>query len=132
MRVDEVPRERRELLGRQTKLVYASDAQGRLRAVSSGGEEAEAQVLEEAIDWYAARAAQAQERLQRGEASVLEYLMHRQRMDVATLAQAAGLWRWRVRRHLHPARLARLAPRLRARYAEALGVDAAELGDALP
>jgi len=132
MRIDEVSRERRELLGRQTKLVYACDADGRMHAVSSGGEDAEAQVLEEAIDWYAARAAQAQARLQRGEASQLEYLMHRQRMDVATLAEAAGLWRWRVRRHLRPRHFARLPARLLERYAGALGVDLAELRGAPP
>ena len=48
--------------------------------------------------------------------------MYRARMDVPMLAEAAGLWRWRVRRHLRPQVFARLPLVLKRRYAEALGI----------
>ena len=127
MRAEDVPTARRALLDGQTKLVYALGSDGRYRGVSSGGEEAEAAALEEAVAWFDQRAAQVRERMLRGEASTLEYLMWRQRMDVATLAQATGIWRWRVRRHLQLRHFARLSPLLVARYAGALGVDESEL-----
>jgi hypothetical protein len=47
---------------------------------------------------------------------------------VALLAQTTGLWSWRVRRHLRPDRFAALPPRLLARYAQALGLSAEQLG----
>jgi hypothetical protein len=53
--------------------------------------------------------------------------MYRARMDVPLLAQASGLWRWRVRRHLRPDVFARLSSALRARYAEALGMASDQL-----
>jgi hypothetical protein len=62
-----------------------------------------------------------------GNTSPLEYHMYCARMDVALLAQAVGIWRWRVRRHFRPEVFARLSPELRRRYAEALGIDAAAL-----
>jgi hypothetical protein len=48
-------------------------------------------------------------------------------MDVALLAQATGLWRWRVRRHFRPEIFARLPRALLQRYADAIGVTPEEL-----
>jgi hypothetical protein len=48
-------------------------------------------------------------------------------MNESLLAQATGLWRWRVRRHLRPAVFARLSQKLRARYAQALGMASEQL-----
>jgi len=42
--------------------------------------------------------------------------------DIAMLAGAVGIWRWRLRRHLRPQVFARLPLRWRRRYAEALGI----------
>ena len=53
--------------------------------------------------------------------------MYERRMDLAQLAQSAGLWQWQVRRHLRPDVFARLSPRELARYADALGITAESL-----
>jgi hypothetical protein len=127
MRADEVPKDSAPLLEGVTKAAYALDADNRYVIVPNGGTEAEITVTEEAVAWFERLAQDALARARRGEASPLEYHMYRQRLDVPTLAQATGLWRWRVRRHLRPARFQRLSAPLLERYADAMGVPAAQL-----
>ena len=78
--------------------------------------------------WAAAGDAAARTRSSLRVASPLEYHMYRSRMDVALLSQTTGLFRWRVRRHFRPEVFARLSPRLRQRYADALGLSPEALG----
>ncbi len=127
MRADEVPPDSAPLFEGQHKAAYVLDSQGNYQIVRSGGTEAELTVTETAVAWFARLAEEARQRARRGECSPLEYHMYRQRMDLPTLAQATGLWRWRVRRHLRPQPFARLAPALLARYADAMGLTPAQL-----
>ena len=62
-----------------------------------------------------------------GQTSALEYHMYRVRMDVPLLAQASGIWQWRIRRHFRPAVFARLSPALLATYADAMGLSVEQL-----
>ena len=62
-----------------------------------------------------------------GRKSPLAYHMARRQMDAALLARYAGLFRWRVRRHLRPAIFARLDRELLARYAEVLQLSVEDL-----
>ncbi|TPW17875.1 MAG: hypothetical protein FD130_485 [Halothiobacillaceae bacterium] len=66
------------------------------------------------------------QRVQQGMASPLEYHMYACRLNVATLAQATGLFRWQVRRHLRLP-IASIKPKRQRLYAEALGIDVDEL-----
>jgi hypothetical protein len=127
MNVDDVPQEGNRALDGQRKGVYARAKDGRLALIPSRGWEVEEIVTRQAVEACEAQAAAARERALRGEGSPLEYHMYRARMDLSLLAEATGLWRWRVRRHLTPQGFARLSPALRQRYAEALGVTCAQL-----
>ncbi|MDR2364626.1 MAG: hypothetical protein LBD68_02060 [Zoogloeaceae bacterium] len=127
MNVNDVPQESNRTLDGQRKGVYARRADGRLALVPSQGWEVEEIVTRQAVEAFEALAAAARERARRGESSPLEYHMYRARMDLSLLAQASGLWRWRVRRHLKPQGFARLSPVLRQRYAETLGITCAQL-----
>jgi hypothetical protein len=127
MHANEVPERSAPLFEGQHKAVYVTDEQGRYLIAKSGGTEAEVSVTEEAVSWFARQAAEARERALRGETSPLEVHMCRQRMDIPTLAQATGFWRWQVRRHLRPRVFGRLNARTLARYAEALGLSVAQL-----
>ena len=127
MRPDEVPEQSAPLLEGQRKVVYVVDKDGHYLIAQSGGDEAEITVTEEAVAWFARQAENARQRALRGETSPLEHHMFRLRMDVPTLAQATGLWRWRVRRHLTPKGFARLSPQLLERYAEATALTVAQL-----
>jgi hypothetical protein len=119
MRERDVPQEGNATLAGHRKAVYAVGDDGKLRIVPSRGWEVEEVVTRQALEDLERRARKAR--------SPLEYHMYRARMDVAMLAAAAGIWRWRVRRHLRPEVFARLPLRLRRRYAEALGVTLAAL-----
>ena len=120
MRERDVPQEGNATLAGHRKAVYAVGEDGKLRVVPSRGWEVEEVVTRQAVEDLERRAREAR--------SPLEYHMYRARMDVAMLAAAAGIWRWRVRRHLRPQVFVRLPARLRRRYAEALGVTLDALG----
>jgi hypothetical protein len=127
MRERDVPQEGNAVLEGHRKAVYAVGADGKLKIVASRGWEVEETVTRQAVEDLERRAGEAKRRVLAGNASPLEYHMYRARMDVALLAQAVGIWRWRVRRHFRPQVFARLSPELRRRYADALGIDAAAL-----
>jgi hypothetical protein len=127
MRERDVPQEGNAVLEGHRKAVYAVGADGKLKIVASRGWEVEETVTRQAVEDLERRADEAKRRVLAGKASPLEYHMYRARMDVALLAQAVGIWRWRVRRHFRPEVFARLSPELRRRYADALGIDAPAL-----
>ena len=127
MRDDEVPQEGNSTLAGQRKAMYARGADGRLHIVQSAGWEVEEIVTRQAVEDLQQQAEAARQRVLQGLTAPLEYHMYRQRMDVPMLSQVTGLWQWRIRRHLRPEIFARLAPSLRARYAEALGISCAQL-----
>ena len=127
MRERDVPQEGNAVLEGHRKAVYAVGADGKLKIVASRGWEVEETVTRQAVEDLERRADEAKRRVLAGNASPLEYHMYRARMDVALLAQAVGIWRWRVRRHFRPEVFARLSPELRRRYADALGIDASAL-----
>jgi hypothetical protein len=124
---DAVPQEGNRTLGGHRKAMYARDASGRIGIEPSRGWEAEEIVTLHAVHALDALADEARKRAHAGAASPLEVWMHTRRMDVPLLAQAAGLWQWRVRRHLRPAGFAALRPSQLERYAQALGLTVEEL-----
>jgi hypothetical protein len=127
MKVDDVPQDRIPTYGGRRKLFYAVAEDGAYVTVRSSGWEAEAIATRSALDEIERQKADAWRRARAGETSPLEYYMCCRRMDLALLAKTTGLSRWRIRRHFRPAVHARLADRVLARYAEALGIDAATL-----
>jgi hypothetical protein len=123
----DVPQEDSTIYGGVLKAVYARTHDGRLGLVQSRGWEAEETVTRQAVEAFEELAAAALERVRAGQSSPLEVHMYRARMDVALLAQATGLWRWRVRRHLRATVFLRLSKTLRARYAQALDIHPDQL-----
>ena len=122
MNAADVPQESSSTYDGHLKAVYARTNDGSLGLVQSRGWEAEEVVTRQAVQVFEELAASAVERVRAGQSSPLEVHMYRARMDIALLAQASGLWRWQVRRHLRPTVFARLSKALRARYAQALGI----------
>ena len=127
MRIDEVPTQTRDQFDNQRKAVYAVDSNGHYQIVRSGGDEAEVTVTLEAVAWFEQLTQAALLRVRNGHSSALEYFMYRQRMDIATLSQATGMWQWRIRRHLRPLIFKQLKPALLQRYADAMGISLDEL-----
>lgn len=127
MDIGDVPQEDNTTLDGHSKSVYARSPKGRLELVSCRGWSAEEIVTLQAVETFNELVATARERVHAGLCSPLEYHMYRVRMDLPMLAQVSGVWRWRVRRHLRPAPFGKLSSALRARYAEALGMEPAQL-----
>ncbi|MDN3517111.1 hypothetical protein QWY84_05765 [Aquisalimonas lutea] len=127
MKRDDVPQHGSATLSGERKAVYAVDAHGRYSREATSGWDAEEAVTRLALEEFRRLAAEARERVVAGESAPLEVHMYQQRMDPDTLAQATGLFRWRVRRHLRARVYRRLPERIRARYAAALGRSADEL-----
>ncbi len=123
----EVPQEGNSTLGGHRKAVYARGADGKLHLVQSAGWEVEEIVTRQAVDDLLRLTEDARQRVLAGQTSPLEFHMHRVRMDVPLLAQASGIWQWRLRRHFRPAVFAGLTPALLGRYAEAMGISVEQL-----
>ena len=127
MEVHEVPQEGNRTLAHHRKALYARDAGGRMVIVPSRGSEVDEAVTLQAVERLNGFASGARARALAGQTSALEVWMWTLRMDVPLLSQTTGLWQWRIRRHFRPAVVARLAPGLLARYAEALGLTPEQL-----
>lgn len=123
----EVPQEGNSTLGGHRKAMYARGDDGKLHIVQSAGWEVEEIVTKQAVDDLLRLTEDARQRVLAGQTSPLEYHMYRVRMDVPLLAQASGIWQWRIRRHFRPAIFARLSPALLATYADAMGLSVEQL-----
>jgi len=126
MRIEDVPQEGNATLDGQRKGMYAVDNEGRIALVPSRGWEAEELVTTAAVEHFEQLAREALQRARNGATGALEYFMYARRLDPPTLAQAAGVWRWRLRRHLRQP-FARIPAPLQQRYADVLGVPRGEL-----
>ena len=111
------------ILEGERKAVYVRDADGRYRKQASEGWKVEEIVTSAAVDEFRRLADTALADCRAGRASPLAYYMYRCRLDPGSLAQAAGIATWRVRRHLRPGPFARLSPRLLSLYADILDMD---------
>ena len=127
MKSDAVPQDGLAHYGQARKAMYATGDDGRYEVVPSSGWQAEEAVTLDAVSEYAVMAEQARERVKAGTSSPLEFHMYACRMDEPLLAESAGIWRWRLRRHLRPRVFARLSASLLQRYATALGIGVDQL-----
>lgn len=123
----EVPQEGNSTLGGHRKAIYARGTDGKLHIVQSAGWEVEEIVTKQAVDDLLRLTEEARQRVLAGLTSPLEYHMYRVRMDVPLLAQASGIWQWRIRRHFRPAIFAGLSASLLATYADAMGMTIEQL-----
>ena len=123
----EVPQEGNSTLGGHRKAMYARGADGKLHIVQSAGWEVEEIVTKQAVDDLLRLTENARQRVLAGLTSPLEYHMYRVRMDVPLLAQASGIWQWRIRRHFRPAVFAGLSASLLTTYADAMGMTVDQL-----
>jgi len=127
MKKFQVPQDNIPIFHGEKKVLYALDENGRYVMVQTSGWEVEKVVLEEALDDYEQKAETARLRIQKGEASPIEYFMYKRRMDCRVLAQATGFSAWRVRMHLKPKHFKKLKDAIVREYARILQVSPAAL-----
>lgn len=123
MKISEVPQDAIKTMQGAKKALYAVDDRGEYTRTATRGWEAEEIVLTQVIDDFEAKAKAAADRVKRGETSPVEYFMNKKWMDPLTLAQAAGLYRWQVKRHFKPAVFKKLDSGTLAEYARLFGIS---------
>jgi hypothetical protein len=102
MKVNEIPQDNIKTLGSLKKAVYALDENGRYQRAPTTGWEVEEIVLLDALADYDRKAEEARQKVLDRQSSPIAYFMYMRRMDTVTLAQAMGLFRWQVKRHMKP------------------------------
>ena len=123
MEDSKVPQHNISTYANNKKAIYATDASGKYTIVASSGWEVEEEATRQALLELERLAAVAYERALSGEVSPLYYHMFDRRMELQTLSQASGLFKWRIKRHFRPKVFARLSVKMLARYADTLGIS---------
>ncbi|MBR9981008.1 MAG: hypothetical protein KFF50_08280 [Desulfatitalea sp.] len=128
MKIDEVPQDDIPIFrGHGTKAIYALDKHGRYTKTTTSGWAVEELVLRDVLEDFELKAAAAKTRILQGVASPIEYFVNRRLMDLSALAQAMGIAKWRVKRHLKPGVFDKLNDALLQRYADLFRIDIATL-----
>lgn len=128
MKIDEVPQDNLiHYQGAGKRAIYAVNERGEYTTVPTSGWEVEEIVLTQALADYDEQAEEARQRILRGKSSPIEYFMYKRRMDALVLAQAMGLFKWQVKRHLKAKVFQRLDEALLNQYARILRVDVRRL-----
>jgi hypothetical protein len=123
MESSKVPQQNISTYANNKKAIYATGGDGKYTRVASSGWEVEEAATKLALAEFERQAALARKEVAAGRAAPLYYHMYARRMDLQTLAQATGFFKWRIKRHFKPSVFASLRPVLLARYAEALGIS---------
>ena len=128
MKIKEVPQDDIPTFrGYGTKAVYAIDEKGRYRKTATNGWEVEEVVLRDVLADFEELAADAKKRVIAGKTSPIEYFTYKRLMDLSALAQAMGLAKWRIKRHLKPKVFNRLDDKMLQRYADMFRIETAML-----
>ena len=126
MDINDIPQDDSPSYRGHQKIIYGT-RNGRYQAATSTGWQDESYATVQAVAELEEQTEAAKRAVERGERSALYYHMFRSRHDEASLAMAAGVWRWQLRRHFRPEVFARLSAKTLARYAEAFQIPAEEL-----
>ncbi len=126
MKAKDVPQEE-WITGHGRRACYAEDENGRYVVVPSKGWEVEKIVNSQAHDQIRRRLLEVKREVLEGRASVLQYHMERNMMDVGLLASTAGLWKFQVKRHLKPRHFKALDRSTLERYAAVFRISVEEL-----
>ena len=75
------------------------------------------------------RIKEAKDNVLAGKISPISYYMQRSLTDIKTLSQYVGIPKWRIKRHLNPAKFNKLNNKLLQKYADFFAISIAELKD---
>lgn len=125
MEIDDIPQDNSNIFQGQKKVVYATQ-NGRYHCATSTGWQAEEFATQQAVDELTQHAEQARQAVNRGEKSIIYYLMYKNRYDLQTLAQATGFWQWQIKRHFKPHIFEKLSNKQLEVYSEVFGIDLIE------
>jgi len=122
-----VPQHNISTYANNKKAIYATDENGKYGIVASSGWDVEEAATKQALQELERLSNNAYDQALSGQASPLYFHMYDRRMDLQTLAQATGMFQWRIKRHFSPTAFDKLSGKMFARYAETLGISVEEL-----
>ena len=109
------------------KAIYAIDENGVYTIVASSGWEVEEEATKQALGELERLANIAYDKVVSGEVSPLYFHMYDRRMDLQTLAQMTGLFKWRIKRHFKPMIFNKLSKKMLECYGDTLGISVEKL-----
>lgn len=130
MQKDEVPQDRKIIHGQDNSLVkvlYVTDQSGRYETTKYAGWEAENLAMSQAWEDIDEKIEATRKRVIAGELSPIAYYMEKSLMDLPTLAQYIGSWKFFVKRHLKPSVFRKLSKQKLAQYASVFNIPVEEL-----
>lgn len=131
MKKNEVPQDQNSALYQDKfgkgLVKYALDEKDHYTTALSIGWEAEMTVLQQALDELEQNIADIREQVIKKQLSPIAYYAETKRMDLGVLASYAGMWKWRVKRHLKPAIFDQLSPGVLKKYADVFHISIDEL-----
>ena len=127
MKNSKVPQHNISTYANNKKAIYAIDENGEYTIVASSGWEVEEEATKQALGELERLANIAYDLVVSGEASALYFHMYDRRMDLQTLAQTTGLFKWRIKRHFKPMIFNKLSKKMLVCYGETLGISVEKL-----
>ena len=123
MKSEKVPQQDISTYAGNKKAMYATDDNGEYTVIASSGWSVEEAVTTQALQELERLADEALESVRNGRCSPLYFHMYNRRMDLPTLAQSTGIFKWRIKRHFKPQIFKKLSPKILGRYCDALGLN---------
>ncbi len=127
MEYHDVPQHNISTYANNKKAMYATDKNGDYGIIASSGWKVEEEVTKQALAELERLSATAYKEVAAGLKSPLYYHMYNRRMDLQTLAQSTGLFKWRIKRHFSPRIFTTISHKLLLRYSDALGISTTEI-----
>jgi hypothetical protein len=124
MKIQDVPQDMNKTYqGHGTKAVYAVDDTGAYTKIATSGWDVEEVVLRDVLADFERLADDAKQRALNGLTAPIEYFVYKRMMDIPALANAMGMAKWKVKRHLKPKIFKKLSDEMLQRYADLLRID---------
>ena len=123
MESKKVPQQNISTYAGNRKAMYATNDNGEYTVVASSGWAVEEAVTRQALQELERLADEALESVRNGSRSPLFFHMYDRRMDLPTLAQSTGIFKWRIKRHFKPNIFKKLSQKTLGRYCDALGIN---------
>jgi hypothetical protein len=124
-----VPQDEGFLQGKTRDVCYALDENGKYVQVLSVGWEPKNAALELALEEAKEELIKTKILVEKGELSPIKYYMDKNLMDVQTLSQYTGFFKWRIKRHFKPKIFKKLKTSALQKYADTFNISISELTD---
>lgn len=127
MEKKDIPQDPSKLQNFTKEICYAVDENGKYIADLSSGWEVKSSALDVAWKDIDTRISDAKLKMQKGEVSPILYMMEVKLMDLPTISDYTGFWKWTIKRHLKPSAFKNLSEKKLKKYAEVFDISVDEL-----